>query len=118
MGCIYRIVCHATGKSYIGQTAYSHPFVRFQAHQLDAKKGRQGPLYEDLRKYPLSEFECICIRVVANVALNELEAYYAEIYDAYDGYNLVECGNEPVCREMSDERRMWMRKHAIWKRRT
>lgn len=121
MGCVYRIVCWATGRSYVGQTAYSHPFVRFRAHQLDAQKGRSGEFYEDLRRIPLEDWECQCICVVPNVQLNALECYYAEMYDAYEwmgGYNQGECGGEPVAREVSDETRMWMRRKAIWKRRT
>ena len=73
MGCIYRIVCGATGKSYIGQTAYSHPFVRYVEHQRDAQKGKEGPLYEDLRTYGVHAFVCECVCVAGNEALNELE---------------------------------------------
>ena len=116
MGCIYRIVCHATGRSYIGQTSYSHPFIRFQQHQLSAKKGSPGALYDDMRMYDLHEFECICICVVANETLNNLEAYYAEQYGAYvwdGGYNMGECGRSLVRKEMSDETRVWIRRRAI-----
>ncbi len=118
MGCIYRIVCHATGRNYIGQTAYSHPYIRFREHQNEAKKGTVGALYDDMRIYDLSEFECICLRVASNEHLNDLECYYAEQYDAYvwdGGYNLKECGNARVSREMNDERRARVKKNAIWK---
>jgi group I intron endonuclease len=118
MGCIYRIVCHATGRNYIGQTSYSHPFVRFREHQNNAKNGDEGPLYEDMRTYALSEFECICLRVALNTQLNDLECYYAEQYNAYvweGGYNVGECGRSPVRRELSDERRAQIKKNAIWK---
>lgn len=118
MGCIYRITCHATRRNYIGQTSFSHPFVRFREHQTNAKKGNIGPLYDDMRLYDLSEFECICLRVAKNEQLNALECYYAEQYDAYvwdGGYNAGECGKSPVRREMSDERRERAKKNAIWK---
>ena len=116
MGCIYRIVCHATGRSYIGQTSYSHPFIRFRQHQLSAKKESPGALYDDMRIYDIHEFECICICVVPNEALNNLEAYYAEQYNAYTwegGYNIGECGNSLVRKEMDDDRRLWVRRKAI-----
>lgn len=119
MGCIYRIVCSVTGRSYIGQTSFSHPFQRFMEHQRDAKKGQEGPLYDDLRSYGVHAFECICIRVTDNKDLNNLECYYAEQYNAYvcdGGYNVNECGGAEIRREMSDERRMWMKRRAIAKR--
>jgi len=116
MGCIYRIVCHATGRSYVGQTSYSHPFIRYSQHWASARKGVEGPLYEDMRQYGDREFECICICVVGNEKLNELESYYAEQYGSYvwdGGYNVGECGRSPVRAEMDDERRQWVRRHAI-----
>ena len=118
MGCIYRIVCHATGKSYIGQTSYSHPFERFRQHQTNARNGLEGPLYDDLREYGVKEFECICICLAENSQLNDLECYYAEQYNAYvwdGGYNTGECGKSPVRKEMDDDRRKWIRRRAIWR---
>lgn len=116
MGCLYRLVCHATGRSYVGQTVLSHPFQRFLEHQRDARNGKEGPLYEDLRLYGVHAFECICLRVCPNEQLNALECYYAEQYDAYvweGGYNTGECGGAPVRTEMSDDKRMWMKRRAI-----
>jgi hypothetical protein len=116
MGCIYRIVCHATGKSYVGQSSYSNPFERYSQHQLAARKGEESPLYEDMRTHDLREFECICLRVAANSELNGLECYYAEQYGAYvwdGGYNAGECGKSAVRRELSDEVRTWVRRRAI-----
>lgn len=118
MGCIYRIVCHVTGKSYIGQTAYSHPFERYRQHQTSARTGEFGHLYDDMRKYDIREFECICICVVENEQLNALECYYAEQYNAYvwdGGYNSGECGKAPVKEHLTDERRILIRRRAIWK---
>ena len=118
MGCIYRIVCHATGRSYIGQTSYSHPFERYKQHQVSSRKGESGPLYEDMRNYDIREFECICICVVDNAQLNNLECYYAEQYNAYvwdGGYNTGECGNAVVRKDMTDERRLQMRRNAIYR---
>ena len=119
MGCVYRIVCKATGRCYVGQSAYSHPFVRFLQHQTDATAGKEGPLYDDLRSLGVHAFECECVCVVANAYLNDLEGYYAEQYSAYvwdGGYNVGECGGAPVRREVGDAQRMWMRKRAIFKR--
>lgn len=118
MGCVYRIVCYTTGRNYIGQTAFSHPFQRFMEHQKSAEQGVVGPLYDDMRTFGIKEFECICLRVCPNSQLNDLECYYAEQYCAYvwdGGYNLGECGNEPVRKEMSDSRRLWMKRRAIHK---
>ncbi len=116
MGCIYRIYCAVSGRSYIGQTSFSHPFVRFVEHQRDAEKGTAGALYEDLRLYGVQSFECSCICVVPNTALNNLECYYAEQYSAYaweGGYNHGECGRAIVRREMDDEKRLWIKRKAI-----
>ena len=118
MGCVYRIFCRATNRSYIGQTCYSHPFVRYCEHQRSAAKGVAGPLYEDMRRYGLHEFECICVCVVENTMLNALESYYAEQYSSYvweGGYNVGECGGERVCRELDDARRLRIKRSAIWK---
>jgi hypothetical protein len=118
MGCIYRIVCHPTGRSYVGQTAYSHPFERYKQHQASAHRGEPGPLYDDMRTYDIRDFECICLCVVENSQLNELECYYAEQYNAYEwdgGYNTGECGGAPVRADMTDDRRIWIRRRAIYR---
>lgn len=120
MGCIYRIYCVVTGRNYIGQTSFSHPFVRFVEHQTDAGKGKEGPLYEDLRMYGVHSFECSCICVVPNESLNGLECYYAEQYSAYvweGGYNQGECGRASVRREMEDDKRLWSKRKAIYNNR-
>lgn len=73
-------------------------------------------MYDDMRKYDIREFECICICVVENPQLNNLECYYAEQYNAYvwdGGYNVGECGRAPVKKHMTDERRLQMRRNAI-----
>ena len=113
MGCIYRIICYATGKCYIGQTSYSHPFVRFREHQQAAKNGEEGPLYDDLRTYDIHEFECECVCVVPNTKLNSLECYYIEQYNAE--YNISEGGKAIVRSEIDDTKRMWMKRRAIFK---
>jgi hypothetical protein len=118
MGCIYRIVSHVTGKSYVGQTAYSHPFERYKHHQASARGGAIGYLYDDMRKYDIREFECICICVVENEQLNALECYYAEQYNTYvwdGGYNIGECGKALVKDHLTDECRILIRRRAIWK---
>ena len=119
MGCLYRIVCHATGRSYVGQTSYSHPFERFLEHQRDAQRGAPGPLYEDLRVHGVHAFECIPLCVCRNDSLNALECYYAEQYNAYvweGGYNVGECGRSPVRAEVSDSKRLWMKRTAVRRR--
>ena len=118
MGCVYRIVNRRTGQCYIGQTSYSQPFTRFLRHKQEARAGSLQPLHVAMREEGEDAFECECLRQVPNVALNGLEAYYAEQYGSYvseGGYNVKECGGEPVRREMSDETRLWVRRRAIWK---
>ena len=71
-----------------------------------------------MRQYDIREFECICICVVENSQLNELECYYAEQYNAYawdGGYNAGECGGAPIRPDMSDEKRSQMRRNAIYR---
>lgn len=118
MGCIYRIVCNATGQSYIGQTAYSHPFVRFREHRAHAEKGTAGALYDAMRTHGIDAFECICVCVAPNEALNDLECYYAEQYDAYTwmgGYNVGECGRCRIADDMRDATRLRIKRNAIWR---
>ena len=121
MGCIYRIVHIATGQSYVGQTSYSHPFYRFQEHQQSAKNGSVYPLHDALREHGIKAFQCECICDASNESLNDLECYYAEQYNGYiwdGGYNQGECGKAQVRREMTDERRLWIKRRAIWKNRS
>ena len=120
MGCIYRITHVATGRTYIGQTALSHPYVRFMEHQADARQGKEGVFYDDLRVYGVHAFECSCVCVVSNECLNALECYYADQMNAYvwdGGYNVGECGGALVRKDVSDDRRMWMKRRAILRRR-
>ena len=73
-------------------------------------------MYDDLRTYTIHEFECSCLRVAKNEELNGLESYYAEQYAAYswdNGYNVGECGNAKVHKEMSDEQRLHAKRRAI-----
>ena len=87
---------------------------------MNAKNGRIGLLYDDMRLYDIHQFECICICVVANAQLNSLECYYAEQYNTYEwvgGYNTGECGGVVTRNDVSDVRRVWMKRMAIKKRR-
>ena len=121
MGCVYRIVNRRTGQCYIGQTSYAHPFIRFRGHQEEALNGSPYPLHVAMREEEKGTFECECIRQAPNAMLNALECYYAEQYGSYvseGGYNIKECGGAQVRREMTDETREWVRRRAIWKRRS
>lgn len=102
----------------MGQTSYSNPFGRFMEHQKASKKGSMFLLHVAMREHGVRSFECECIWQAPNASLNDLECYYAEQYGAYvwdGGYNQVECGKAVVCREVSDETRMWMKRRAMWK---
>jgi group I intron endonuclease len=54
-GIIYRITCKLNGKQYIGQTTRKNG--RWIDHRSTARKGRQLPLYNAIRKYGETEFE-------------------------------------------------------------
>jgi len=102
MPCIYRIRNKNNGKSYIGQTKYDSPKLRFSRHIADMKRRLKNnvsltPFEYALSKHGEESFEVMCLCVCGKESLDSLEQYYAEIFESYiwdfpGGYNATECG--------------------------
>ena len=95
-GVIYGVVCNNTNRWYIGQTKtsfntrYRGDFFKYKLDNLleDNIKGKL--LADDIEKYGQENFEIIEVLDVAfsEKELDEKEAYYIDLYKAYDeGYN-------------------------------
>ena len=95
-GVIYGVVCNNTNRWYIGQTTtsfntrYHGDFFKNKLDNLleDNIKGKL--LADDIEKYGQENFEIIEVLDVAfsEKELDEKEAYYIDLYKAYDeGYN-------------------------------
>lgn len=95
-GVIYGVICNDTNRWYIGQTTtsfntrYNGNFFKYKHYELveDNEKGKL--LAEDIEKYGQESFEIIEVLDVAfsEKELDEKEAYYIDLYKAYDeGYN-------------------------------
>ena len=98
MPCIYQIFCKENGKSYIGQSRFDSPISRYTRHWNEAPKcTNKTPLVYAMLKYGRDSFELRCLCICSKDALDNLEQYYAEIYESYiwdfpGGYNAVLCG--------------------------
>lgn len=96
MGCIYRILCKETQKSYIGQYKKDDPKLRWNRHLSDAKKNSKCAIHQAIRKYGKDTFEvfvlCLC---ETQEELDKKEDDYITEYNSmiYDnGYNMVSGG--------------------------
>jgi group I intron endonuclease len=96
MGCIYRILCKSTGKSYIGQYRLNNPKYRINRHFRDAKNGSSCVIHQAIRKYGESDFDisvlCICS---LQCDLDKKEDEYITEYKSMvneNGYNMVRGG--------------------------
>lgn len=95
-GVIYGVVCNSTNRWYIGQTTtgfntrYHGDFFNRKYNELSEDSIKGKLLGEDIRKYDQENFEIIEVLDVAfsEKELDEKEAYYIDLYKAYDeGYN-------------------------------
>jgi group I intron endonuclease len=110
---IYRIICLATGKAYIGVTQYTLA-VRWQAHRYHAKeKTRVGALQHAIRKYGYDAFR---MELLAE-AVDEREACAIErgLIAQYgtlapNGYNMTSGGELEVGVKFSAETRDKLKK--------
>lgn len=94
--CVYRIVCSATGKTYIGLTKAGAE-KRFRAHKYLARKGASGALYNAIRKYGPEAFavEVIATGLTAAQAQSlEIETIALENTRTPNGYNLAKGGEQ------------------------
>jgi len=120
MGCIYRIFCKETGKSYIGQSIEDSPIKRYNRHWYRALRNEyKYALYNAMRKYDKSSFYLETIIVCSNQSLDNLEAYYAEQYNSYyyeNGYNIALCGRgQPRDYKHNEESIVKMRESKLGK---
>lgn len=95
-GVIYGVYCRASKKWYIGQTTtsfnirYSGDFFNHKIIELSEDSFKGQLLADDIEKYGQESFEIIEVLDVAfsERELDEKEAYYIDLYKAYDeGYN-------------------------------
>lgn len=96
MGCIYRILCKSSGKSYIGQYKLDNPTKRFKRHCVDAEKGSTCAIHKAIQKYGKDDFtvEVLCICSTQD-ELNKKEQEYIDQYNSMinnNGYNMVAGG--------------------------
>ena len=95
-GVIYGVYNLITDRWYIGQTKnsfnvrYYGDFFKNKINELSEKNARRQLLADDIEKYGIESFETFKAIDVAfsKRELNEKEAYYIDLYKAYDeGYN-------------------------------
>ena len=95
-GVIYGVYCRASKKWYIGQTTtsfnirYSGDFFNHKIIELSEDSFKGQLLADDIEKYGQENFEIFEVLDVAfsERELDEKEAYYIDLYKAYDeGYN-------------------------------
>ena len=95
-GVIYGVVCKVTNRWYIGQTTtsfnirYSGDFFNHKIIELSEDSFKGQLLADDIEKYGQENFEIFEVLDVAfsERELDEKEAYYIDLYKAYDeGYN-------------------------------
>ena len=96
MGCIYRILCKTTGKSYIGQFRLDDPKYRINRHWRDAEKGSKCIIHQAMNKYGKEDFtvEVLCICNTQD-ELNTKEQEYIDLHHSMcndNGYNMVAGG--------------------------
>jgi group I intron endonuclease len=120
MGCIYRIFCKETGKSYIGQSIDDSPIKRYNRHWSRALKNQyKYALYNAMSKYGKSSFYLETLTICSKQSLDNLEAYYAEQYNSYiyeNGYNIALCGRgQPRGYKHLEESRLKMRESKLGK---
>ena len=95
-GVIYGVHCKDSNRWYIGQTEtsfnirYHRNFFKYKHDELSKDNVKRQLLAEDIKKYGIESFETIEVIDVAfsEEELDEKEAYYIDLYKAYDeGYN-------------------------------
>jgi hypothetical protein len=97
-GCIYRVLCLESCKSYIGQHGKETIQQRKKQHLADIHNKRYNyPFHNAIRKYGKDSFVWEVLYTGPLSTLNAMEAYYAEMYETYiwdypGGYNAVWCG--------------------------
>ena len=86
MGCVYRILCIANNRSYVGQTTqHDTPEVRWARHLRSALRyGSQLPFHAAIRRHGADAFKVETLyQSDSAYVLNKLEAFWAEEFNAY-----------------------------------
>ena len=95
-GVIYGVACKVTNRWYIGQTTtsfntrYKGDFFNCKYNELSEDNSKGQLLADDIGKYGQENFQIFEVLDVAfsEKELDEKEAYYIDLYKAYDeGYN-------------------------------
>lgn len=103
LGCIYKVTCTVTSKSYIGQAKLvkyknDKPYRygakgRWSDHVSSALQGdRTYLIFEAIREHGKDSFKITILEIVGLLNLDAKETEYIHIYDTLDprGYNMVE----------------------------
>lgn len=88
---IYRVTNKVNQKSYIGQSTNIKKRLNSHKNAINRKPDDyrgQGPLYDDIRKYGIENFEFVVLSECLIECLDELEEYFIALYDSCNtGYN-------------------------------
>lgn len=111
-GYIYKIICLATGKLYIGQTLRTIE-KRWKRHIRDAKKGSEHKFHRAIRKYGEENFTVEELLAVSAPTKKELKAqldlleieYISRFNTREKGYNSTDGGEGTAGRVCSEESR-------------
>ena len=92
---IYKITNKVNGKSYIGQSEQIEKRIRYHRKQGKLKTGLHYPLYEDMRKYGINNFDYEILEQCSIEKLNEKEKYWISFYNTKvpNGYNQTKGGD-------------------------
>lgn len=93
MYSIYCITNSITGKQYIGYT--SNPDKRWQKHKINSRFGRNGKLYNSMRKHgdEVFDFDVLVEGIEDKQSALDLEIEFIDKYDTLAlGYNLTKGG--------------------------
>ena len=84
---IYKIQNTLNGKMYIGQS--ENCYGRWLKHKSDSKN-KEGPLYEDIRKYGIENFYFKIIKKIPAYLLETKKNEYIKKYNTLypNGYNI------------------------------
>ena len=113
---VYLITNTVNGKRYVGQT--KRPLsIRWTQHKADAKRGRNTPLYNAIRKYGAVVFLVKPLTICENRdMMDSAEKSYIKLYKTKDrnsGYNLTDGGEGQPGVSPSAETRAKMRAYKL-----
>ncbi len=103
---IYKVICKATSKSYVGQARNIKARIKQHLHSTitPTAKDYDVPFHAAIRKYGIENFEIIILEACAQTELNAREQYWIKALGTYihsveaAGYNVTEGGKQSVRR--------------------